>query len=224
MKYLLLLLTTSYAHEALENRHKIAVIDTGVNEVVSHMKYMCKDGIKNFTESSNEDINGHGSKIINIIGTRINSDKYCISSYKVFHDKDGGIDSTINALKDISKDKDIKYVNISMNGYSNSKEELAMVETLTQKDIKFTIAAGNEKKLIKKGDCTQFPACYKLFITKPSNFYVVGAIGSFSNYGPVVDVVVNGTIESLGLVQRGTSQAAASFAATMINTGDRNDK
>lgn len=224
MKYLLLLLTTSCAGQVLDNRHKIAVIDTGVNSVVAHMKYMCKDGIRNFTESPDEDVNGHGSKIINIIGTRINSDKYCISSYKVFHDKDGGIDSTINALKDISKDKEIKYVNISMNGDSNSKEELSMIEKLTQKGIKFTVAAGNEKKFIGKGHCEQFPACYKLFITKPNNFQVVGAIGNFSNYGPIVDVVVNGTIESLGLVQRGTSQAAASFAATMINTGDRNDK
>lgn len=224
MKYLLLLLTTSCAGQALDSRHKIVVIDTGVNSVVAHMKYMCKDGIRNFTESPDEDVNGHGSHIVNIIGTRINSDKYCISSYKVFHDKDGGIDSTINALNEINKDNTIKYVNISMNGDSNSKEELAIIEKLTQKDIKFTIAAGNESRFIAKGSCTQFPACYKLFITKPSNFYVVGAIGSFSNYGPVVDVVVNGTIESLGLVQRGTSQAAASFAATMINTGDRNDK
>lgn len=224
MKYLLLLLTTSCTSQALENRHRIAVIDTGVNDVVAHMKYMCKDGVNNFTPYSNEDVNGHGSHIVNIIGTRINSNKYCISSYKVFHDKDDGIDSTINALKDISKDETIKYVNISMNGDSNSREELAMVEKLTEKGIKFTVAAGNEKKLITKGNCTQFPACYKLFITKPNNFYVVGAIGDFSNYGPIVDIVVNGTIESLGRTQRGTSQAAASYAATIINTGNRNDK
>ena len=152
MKYLLLLLTTSCATQALESRHKIAVIDTGVNDVVLHMKYMCKDGVKNFTQYPNEDVNGHGSKIINIIGTRINSDKYCISSYKVFHDKDGGIDSTIKALQEVNKDETIKYVNISMNGDINSKEELAMIEKLTQKDIKFTIAAGNESKLIIKGN------------------------------------------------------------------------
>lgn len=221
MKYLLLLLTTSCAGQALDSRHKIAVIDTGVNSVVAHMKYMCKDGIKNFTQQSNEDANGHGSHIANIIGTRINSNKYCISSYKVFHEKDGGINSTINALKEISKDDTIKYVNISMNGYESDREELNMIEKLTQKGIKFTVAAGNEKKFIGKGHCEQFPACYKLFITKPNNFQVVGAIGNFSNYGPIVDATVNSSIESLGLVKRGTSQASASYAATIIN---RNDK
>jgi hypothetical protein len=224
MKYLLLLLTASCATQALESRHKIVVIDTGVNSVVAHMKYMCKDGIKNFTRSSNEDVNGHGSHIVNIIGTRVNSNKYCISSYKVFHDKDGGVNSTVNALKEISKDTSVRYVNISMNGYGSNREELAMVEELTRKGIKFTVAAGNERKLITKGDCTQYPACYKLFITKPNNFYVVGAIGDFSNYGPIVDVVVNGTIKSLGYVRHGTSQASASYAATIINAGNRNDK
>jgi len=226
MKFALILLSIPISTQAIESRTKIAVIDTGVNRDVAQFKYMCEDGVKNFTTSKDEDINGHGSLIVNIIGSLIDSKKYCIVSYKVFDDKGVSTnnDASNSALSSIVKDGSYKYVNISMNGTLHDTTEFKLINYLTNKGVKFTIAAGNESKQITKGNCDQYPACYKLLVDKPQNYYVVGAINaSYSNYGSVVDVQVEGTISSLGIIKRGTSQAAASYAATIINSDDMSE-
>ena len=205
---------------ANETRIKIAVIDTGVSRSVAQMSYMCENGVKNFTIDNTYDTNGHGSHIVNIIGSRIDSKKYCIVSYKVFYDKDySSIDTSLNALSSVYRDKNIKYVNISMNGNLQDIREFSLIEKITSRGTKFTVAAGNESKKLSYNNCDQFPSCYKLKLSNKHNFNVVGALNAdFSNYGPVVDVVVDGTVESLGVVKRGTSQASAMYASTLINS------
>ena len=223
MKFALILLSMPISIQAIESRIKIAVIDTGVNKEVAQSSYMCENGIKNFTNSKDEDINGHGSHVVNIIGSAINNKKYCIVSYKVFNDKETLTDNYANnnALFSIAKDNGFKYINMSMNGTLHDTTEFKLINYLTNKNIKFTIAAGNEGKLITKGDCDQYPACYKLLINKPKNYYVIGAINTnYSNYGSIVDIQVEGTISSLGITKRGTSQAAAYYAGILINNDD----
>ena len=219
MKYSLLLsLIIPSVTQAIETRVKIGVIDTGVYSWMEQMPYMCKDGAKNLTPFGKEDDNGHGSHIVNIIGSRINSRKYCITSFKVFHKEEMTVTAAIGALILISQDDAFNYVNISMNGVFKDDVEYRLIDHMTSKGIKFTIAAGNESKEISRVRCDQYPACYKFILNKPNNFYVIGAYDSYSNWGSIVDVRVSGTVESLGVIKRGTSQAAASYMPTVINS------
>lgn len=200
-----------------ESRLKIAVIDTGVSKEQETAAYMCKDGVHNFTEFSKEDANGHGSHISHIIGSRLNTKKYCISSYKVFHVTGGDIDSTVEALKVIDADKSIRYVNISMNGDAHSDKELFYFKKLTDRGVQITVAAGNEHRMLASSYCTQYPSCYKFQLNKPKNLYIVGAYNvDASNYGPAIDVFTDGVIESWGGLKRGTSQASAMFLSQLI--------
>lgn len=211
---LALLFDTSFASE---NRIKIAVIDTGVSIEQEDMKYMCKDGVKNYTKTPNYDNNGHGSHIVHIIGSRIDSNKYCIVSYKVY-DTSFFADANLKTLEDISRDITIRFLNVSMNGPDLVKEEVVLFNEIANRDVKITVAAGNEKMEITKDKCLQYPSCYKFKLDKPKNLYIVGANDtSYSNYGSAVDMYTQGTVLSIGGIKKGTSQASAMAMASIVN-------
>lgn len=218
MKSLLgLFLFSGIAFSQVETRIKIAVIDTGISIEQEDMRYMCKDGVKNFTSSPRYDINGHGSHIVHIIGSRIDSNKYCIVSYKVFDDK-MFFDADIKSLQEIALDENIKFLNISMSGSGEYPDEFKLLNKIAEKEVKITIAAGNDKAFMSKNNCNYYPSCYKFKISKPNNLYIVGAINTdFSNYGPAVDITTEGVVASIGGIKRGTSQASAMAMARIVN-------
>lgn len=199
-----------------ETRTKIAVIDTGISKAQELNSYMCKQGSINMTGFDKQDVNGHGSHIVHIIGSRINAKKFCIVSYKVYHDK-GGLAifrNTMKALKDINK-QSFKYVNISMAGEINSIFEFVELKKMTDKGIKISVAAGNEGKDLDKV-CDVYPACYIKNIK--SNYYVVSAKDtSNSNIGKFTIKEKGKNVMSYGGVMSGSSQATAIWTSKLIN-------
>lgn len=209
-----LLLMTGISH-AKELRTKIAVIDTGVSKSQATKSYMCDNGVKNMTIYENSDFNGHGSHIAHIIGSRINAKKFCIVSYKVYHNRTT-IDvlyNTLKALKDIAKNS-YKYVNISMSG-GYSALEFDYLEKLTKNGVKVSVAAGNDGKDLDKV-CDVFPACYKKFMN--DNYYVVSARDlKKSNKGKFTIKEKGKDVMSYGGVMSGSSQATAIWTSKLIN-------
>jgi hypothetical protein len=221
MKYLFLLLVSLSA--LAETRQKIVVIDTGVSIRVSMKPYMCKDG-KQTTYGLWIDDHGHGSNVIDLIGSRIDHKKLCIVSIKTKWRNLSPEQAAIEAIVSIKKAALFKpiAVNISMDGNIRSDEEKEEFRKLLKSGSKIITAAGNHHLNLDK-DCSEFPACYLKEIkqdtefTDTSNFFVVGASDvSASSYGTVV------TVRTLGLKQgipemTGTSQAAANFTGKLFS-------
>lgn len=215
MKVLLpILLATGISH-ASESRIKIAVVDTGIHKQQVLLPYMCKSGVRNMTEFDESDVNGHGSHIVHIIGTRIDVKKYCIVSYKVWHNSQKGVMSnTLKALEDIA-DNDFKYVNVSMSGGDFNIKEYLLFKRLTNSEVKVSVAAGNNKITFTDRSCSIYPACYKL----NHNFYVVSAKDTpASNKGKFTIKEKGRNISSYGGIMSGSSQATAIWTSKLTKS------
>lgn len=191
---------------------EIAVIDTGVG--IHQKKYLCKNGSISW-ERTAYDLNGHGSNVIELITKKMDTNKYCIVSYK-FWDASYKSEDTINfvnkALENAIKRK-VAVINMSLYGAFYSTPEKKLIEKALDMGIAIVVAAGNDGYNLDVA-CISFPACYKF---SHKNFYVIGAKEEkFSNYGAVVDSYENGTKQG-ELKLSGTSQAAANFTAKLIS-------
>ena len=101
-------------------------------------------------------------------------------------------------------------VNISAGGAGSNPEERYLIKKILDAGIFIVSAAGNESTNLDKG-CNYFPACYD------SRIIVVGNDAPSSNYGNVVDFVINGEYQSaLGITQSGSSQSTAIFTGKYI--------
>lgn len=204
-----------------ETRTKIAVIDTGVSHNQFLQPYMCSSGVRNLTKYGKSDAHGHGSHIVHIIGSRIDTSKYCIVSFKVWHDMSSSSTSmkdTIKALNVINKESNFKYINISMSGGAKDRLEYKLLKQLTEKNIKISVSAGNETTYLSSNikKCDTYPACYKLRLN--NNFYVVQAHDlKYSNYGSFTVKERGKNIKSYGGKLSGSSQAAALYTSKLIN-------
>lgn len=222
MKMVIPMLLIANVAIANETRTKIAVIDTGVSYNQFLQPYMCEDGVKNLTKYGKSDAHGHGSHIVHIIGSRIDASKYCIMSFKVWHDVSSSVTSardTVKALSIINKDSKFKYINISMSGGAKDKLEYGLLKQLTEKNIKISVAAGNESEYLPKSidKCDTYPACYKLRLN--NNFNTVQASDlPYSNYGSFTVKAKGKRIKSWkGKRLSGSSQAAAIYTSKLIN-------
>lgn len=213
MKYLilgLLLCTSAFA----DNRTKVVVIDSGVSFKQSIEDYMCKNESKSFVNDSIYDQHGHGTNIISIISKQINPKTHCIISYKVWYPNISGISAvngSIKALKLTSQDLNVRFVNISMEGPQPNNMERFYIKRLLLRGVELTVAAGNgddnNKAIDLDKNCSAFPACYKKDL-KYSNFHVVTASLSSSNYGSIVTDKFFGYRVGTPAMS-GTSQASA---------------
>ena len=216
MKAIIPLLLMSGISQATELRTKIAVVDTGINQSQSLQRYMCEDGVKNMTNYKRSDSHGHGSHIVHIIGTRIDTIKYCIVSYKVYDRANGKVlNNTIKALRDIKK-SNYKFVNISMSGGYDAVEFNLMTQIING-GTKIVVAAGNDKLYLTRDKCKTYPACYKI----KKNYYVVSAYDvKHSNKGSFTIKERGRNISSYGGKMSGSSQATAIYTSKLIKRSD----
>lgn len=131
---------------------RVAVIDTGFNYSFKQYKHfkidkpkLCKTGHKDFTNSSLTDTNGHGSNIVSLISKGNTKVDYCLIILK-YYSKDTeniSLDIELEAIKYAIKQK-VDIINLSIAGYSYSKEECKLVKVALDKGIKIVAAAGNE--------------------------------------------------------------------------------
>jgi subtilisin family serine protease len=210
MKYLLLILfftNTSYSKQL-----RIAVIDTGINSSYIKRANLCKSGHKSFAkDNSIYDTDGHGTNIAGLIKSKSKNVKYCLIIIR-FYSKD-----TSDLQKSFIDSLEYAYtlkpdvINISGGGLFPNKREHIIIKKILNKGIIVNAAAGNEGMNLDTL-CNYFPACYDKRIN------VIGAKNvSKSNYGHVVDYVLNGkNRKAFGVNLTGTSQSTAVFTGLMI--------
>lgn len=218
MIYLFLLLSLSVF---AETRQKIVVIDTGVWAFQSLEPYMC-DNSRLGVGPSWIDKHGHGSNVIGLIGSKIDSKKTCIVSIKLDISQSTNPEVEILKAAQMAEKLNPVAVNISMAGTLHYDSEQEVIIRMINKGIKVIVAAGNEDINLDK-QCVIYPACYlrdikltKTFVNT-SNFLVVGAkdTGS-SNVGSVVTVTAVGAKQGIP-VMTGTSQATANFTGKLFS-------
>lgn len=197
-----LIISSTYA----ESRIKIALIDSGIYIKQVDSKYACKLLPGNVTDDKHPYSNlPHGPILFDIISSYINPKTHCIHSIKVF--TQGGLTNplewAIKGLK-IALMANYKYVNLSFSGRGYSQEEKGLLRDLSKKAF-ISIAAGNDKLVLKKGSCYIYPACY-------GYGYVVGSGDNYkSNRGEAVNEMIIAKHTDMG-----SSMAAAHKLGRMV--------
>ena len=133
---------------------------------------------------------------------------YCIVVIKIYSDK-GSLDASINALTYVNS-LDVKIVNMSYGGIGFSHAESVEIKKLLDKDVDLVVASGNFAMNFDIS-CNFYPACYDKRLT------VVGNKNYKSNYGKIVDLIIDGNNkEALGISLSGSSQSTAIHTNKLI--------
>jgi len=194
----------------VDTRKVIAVMDTGISYEQHHKKYMCSTLGITLMGVDLLDRNGHGTNVVGLIGDQIDTKKYCIIIVKTEGDE------YLEGLNVITQVSNVVAVNLSWasSGIPSylDRIELSYLKILEQSKVIIVAAAGNDHIELKPG-CTVYPACHKPRI---SIMHVIGNnTSSSSNYGPLVDMWIDGT--NVGTPARtGTSQSAAIYTGTLF--------
>ena len=189
---------------------KVAVLDTGLDLRYSKFTNLCKSEHKDFTGEGFNDTIGHGSNVIGLITENAQSINYCIVLIKVYSKdlKKSHITEGLEYAYDIKAN----IINLSGGGFGIINREKDIVEKILNANITFITAAGNQRSNLDK-TCNYYPACYD------KRIYVIGNYSISSNYGQIVDAVINGQNKTaFGINLSGTSQSAAIFTGKLIKT------
>jgi subtilisin family serine protease len=163
---------------------------------------MCKDMPYFTMKGGGLDYDGHGTNVVGLIGERVDVKKYCVTIYAF--KKHSLISETNFYLSEMSK-HGVVGVNLSLASEGYDEGEERVIKNLTDKNIKVFVASGNSKKNLD-GGCDIYPACHKV---RNNKIIVVGSTdGSYSNYGKIVDVYIDGTKKGYP-VRSGTSMSVA---------------
>lgn len=198
---------------------QIAVIDTGIDFKKANVN-ICKNGLIDFTETSTLDTHGHGSNIASIIADGLNKDQYCLIILKYYdmNDVKGNSSRARDAFNWVNKHLDqVDIVNMSGGGPGSDLYEEFLIRDTLDSGVVIIAAAGNDSQNLDE-DCYYYPACYD------SRIIVVGngdsekkILHPSSNYGKIVDVIVNGiNVCAGGSCMTGTSQSTAKVTNSVI--------
>ena len=207
MRYFLLFLTiyaictNSYAKTV-----KVAVIDTGISSLAEKSLKVCEK--HDFSNTGPEDHHGHGTNVAGLIGLENKDIDYCLIILK-YMDRPGL--NTESYLKALKKAVELKpdVLNLSLGGFSFLKEEAVYIKQLLDNGTEIVVSAGNENMNLNLG-CNYYPACLD------KRLHVIGNI-SQSNYGRIVDVVIDGqNKQAFNIVLSGSSQSAALYTKYLI--------
>lgn len=206
----LFLLTLIFPSLVFAKTIKIAVIDSGLDEVQTIGLKLCKDGMQDFTATSmTSEIGGHGNNVSHIIGDGLLLEDYCMYHFKAFSDNKHakiGVNSAIAMAINMKVD----IINYSAGGITSFIWEEAIIELALKRGIIFVAAAGNNSENLDK-NCDYFPGCYV-------GVKMVGNLkNKLSNYGKVIKIWRNGNCINAGNVtMSGTSQATAIYSRELL--------
>jgi subtilisin family serine protease len=211
------------AHPLLEDRVKIAIIDTGIKSDFEDLsKYMCKFGHYNFVSGNTDvyDSHGHGTNIAWLITRNLDPKKYCLLIYKYYDNSGLGSNNLTNEIKSFKAAiaHDASYINLSGGGDDPAPAEEAVIKDALSRNIRIIVAAGNDRHVLCQPS-KYYPACYK---TGSPNFYAVGnckdgEYAESSNRGPDIKQCENGLHQGPErLKMSGTSQSTAIFTNKLV--------
>jgi hypothetical protein len=183
-------------------RGRIAVIDTGTTASQMDRNYMCQN-----TEQEIGNGHPHGRNVMGLIGSRINSKRFCVVSIDLGR-------GYARALKKLLKSPQLVAVNLSLSGQGFDQLEYDILNELLENGVTIVVAAGNKKTELNRNFCNTFPACLKLRFMDNPNFIVVGSnTGSYSNWSNEIPIeLVDGT-------KKGSPELTGSSQSSAILTG-----
>lgn len=194
-----------------DNQIKVAVIDTGIKYSYISQTPLCESGHKDFTGEGLADIHGHGTNVVGLIVKNAKVSKYCIILIKAYGFKNGKTTQFISQALHYADIIGADIVNISGGGAGFIKDEYKSVKSLLDRGAVIVAAAGNDKLNLDE-NCDYYPACYD------KRILVVGSFDSYSNYGKIVDIKLDGRNKTaFGVMLSGTSQSTAQFTGLILN-------
>lgn len=182
---------------------KVAVLDSGYDSSKVKDLVLCEP-----SRAVEDDTFNHGTPMVSLIKKGAGAQGYCFYIYKVMP---GPVALSTKALKDAIRNRVdvINYSGGSINSFNHIEQKLIR-KYLNQGGV-FIAAAGNENTKLTKSKCNYYPACLD------SRIIVIGNKGNTTNYGPVIDHVVNGNdIEIDDYKASGTSISAALFTGLYV--------
>lgn len=210
MRYLIILLFYAFSIQSYAKTIRVAVIDTGFSTVYNDKVKFCEDSIYDFTGYGIKDVVGHGTNIAGLIVENNEKIDYCLIILKFMHQSSAlNIGFYFKALEKVVELKpDI--VNLSLGGPGFYRFEAQSIKTLLDNGIQVVAAAGNEGINLNI-KCFFYPACLD------SRIHVIGNKSATSNYGRVVDEIIDGNNKTaLGFTASGSSQSTAIFTQRLI--------
>lgn len=204
---------TSYAN----SYYKIGIIDTGFKDKISVP--MCGYGSKKFI--TNQTV-VHAEVVASIIKDTLEKNKinYCLIDIQALSDRPQEIDQTFKAIKYVSDNLNLDYLNVSYGGFLRDEEECRIFEEIKNKGTKIFFAAGNHSINLDK-TCNFFPACCSNTNVIVGNLDRYGNVAQSSNYGKRINVWRVGTnVMYNGVGHNGTSFSSPQALADYIVHND----
>jgi len=204
---------------ALNRQKRVYVLDSEISTVYMQKPYICEEVRRVSRYMSLFSSYSHGANVTEIIGSKINTNKYCVYPIAVFFGRGHEFSphAFLRALRRIAGDRRAAAVNLSLSGSARYNSELGLYKLLATQGKKIIVAAGNDNEILAKGHCSAYPACYKLSIPS-SNFVVVTAKDlPLSNYVLFEHIAAHGAGRGVTGKMSGTSQAAAEITGSLFS-------
>jgi subtilisin family serine protease len=205
---ILLLIYLALAQEPV----RIAVIDTGISpEAYKEINHCNKNLDKSFADEPLYDYNGHGTNIVGLIQKNAGNIKHCFIIIKVWGIKRSVTNDVYLSGLDYASKLDVDIINLSGGGYGFNQLEKNIIKKYLNKGRILINASGNDARHLSKDKCDWYPGCYD------NRIIVVGNKAESSNYGPRINMYLNGNNqEGFGITLSGSSQSAAIFTGMAV--------
>ena len=217
----LLLAVLLFGSVANAKIYKIAVIDTGLNPLMTNKEtrmHTCQTGHYDFSTKKPElgfDVIGHGTQVSELIVEHAKTKKFCMMHYKIFGGLATSPNDVANAVIKAVK-AGAKAINMSISIHAYNARDKRAIKYALRKGVKIFNAAGNAGINLNI-HCAVYPACFKI---AHRDFYVIGStnvygdIAKYSNVGRIIDLYELGDYNK----SRGTSFAAPRALGNYINS------
>ncbi|MDE6413178.1 MAG: S8 family serine peptidase, partial [Eubacterium sp.] len=191
----------------------VAVVDSGVDSTHPFLKDRMLAG-KNFSNSGNKDVNGHGTHVAGIIADNTPSNVK-ILPVKVMEDDGRGYTLAIAMGIRYAVRQGADVINMSLGGicYNECEMEIAVKEAI-KSGVTVCVASGNETYYTDNFCPARITDCVTVAAAENDG----SAIAYFSNFGAAVDVTAPGAdilscAPGGGYVRMGGTSMACPFAA-----------
>jgi len=226
----------AFTHILHSKTIRVAVIDTGLDSSLMNESFLCAQGHKDFTDTSLNDNDGHGTSISGLIDQHVkgqllgevpiknilkSTEDYCQIIIKIFDpaSNKSTIETTVKAFEYAMSLK-VDYINYSAGGLEYSFSEHMVIKKVLDAGIKVIVAAGNKSSNLNKKPFYPAKLDSRLIVVGNLNFRHQRS--PTSNYGEDVDTweigerAVSYRTSNLVSVMTGTSQAAAIHTGKLI--------